>query len=392
MKRLISTVLAVVMLLSMFAISAFAEGEIEIINDPQDAEVEYVAPVTLTVEAEGENLQYQWYAWTVYGVWPLYDDEHGVEGADTASLTILSSDCRMNAIYFYCEVGNGVDFEDSDTAAVTVPHQPAGDYIYDASTHRVVCVCDTIMEAEGHTVVTGACVCGYDAANPVIQPPTILEDEIDYDHNVETGEDVELTVVAYGLELTYQWSWYNMDNDQFVPLTDNEHYVGTATDTLTVKNLQCNEDFRWYFCTVSNSEGSERTDGYSIYVNHKYDQLFADPFGHGDACVCGDNTGVYNHYDFDEDRICDECEYVFDAAAPKITSYSEDVAVENGHEPVTFKVVASGEGLTYQWFDWNGEALADDERYSGTNTATLTVTSVYDPESGLFDCADQCAY
>ena len=52
---------------------------------------------------------------------------------------------------------------------------------------------------------------------------------------------------------------------------------------------------------------------------------------------------------------------------------------------ITFTVVANGSDLTYQW-QRNGVNLTDVGKYSGTTTATLTVTNVMEEDEGNFTC------
>ena len=52
---------------------------------------------------------------------------------------------------------------------------------------------------------------------------------------------------------------------------------------------------------------------------------------------------------------------------------------------ITFMVEATGSDLTYQW-QRNGENLIDDDKYSGTTTATLTVMNVIEEDEGNFTC------
>ena len=88
----------------------------------------------------------------------------------------------------------------------------------------------------------------------------VLNADITRDDNgdiVTAGESVTFTAKAvgdWGEELTYKW--YDKDGNA---LEDGETYVGTDTDTLTVKtNISLNE--MGYYCVISGAYGSASTE------------------------------------------------------------------------------------------------------------------------------------
>ncbi len=69
--------------------------------------------------------------------------------------------------------------------------------------------------------------------------------------------------------------------------------------------------------------------------------------------------------------------------APVIVSQPENVDVERGGN-ITLSVVATGEGLSYQWFGPDGEPLSDsDGEIEGATSPTLRITN-----AGLDDAGD----
>lgn len=382
MKRLMSTILAVLMLLGMFSVTAFAAEGFVITADPEDTSAEFGAPVTLKVEAEGEGLSYQWYAWPENGIWPLNDDQHGVEGANTPSLTVPHADCRMNDIPFYCTVSNGEESETSATASVTVPHSGGLDYYYSETEHLVVCAtCKGQISMEPHQE---DCVCGYTEGAPE-KEPMFIEDAEDRHFAVENGEDVQIHHAVIGLDLTYKWSRYDSATGEYVSLANGEEYDGVNTDTLTIYGVHCAEGEVLYSCEARNTMGLVEMN-YTVTAYHSFDRYVSDGHGHTVQCVCGVDGWDDYHIDDDQDGNCDECAYVFHEKAPKITVQPADAFPKNGHAPLTYKVEATGEGLTYRWYSNEYGELEDDAHYQGTATDTLTVSSRFDPDEGEFDC------
>ncbi len=72
-------------------------------------------------------------------------------------------------------------------------------------------------------------------------------------------------------------------------------------------------------------------------------------------------------------------------AAPTVTQHPTAREVCNGGTAV-FAVTASGQGTLVYWWQKNGESLSDAGSYSGTRTATLTISPATAAEAGLYRC------
>lgn len=382
MKRVIGVLLTVCLLLGLVTVPAVAEEAIVITKQPVNAKVAFGETATFTVEAEGENLTYSWSNWAGY---PM-DDEAFV-GSNTNTLKVKAN-CELDGLTFTCEIFDGEEYAYSVPVDLTVTgHAEADGYAFDEKSHMSRCeYCGGFYGKEAHVYGDDLIcdVCEYTGGGE-IHSPVILQ-EASY-RSADYGEDIRFVIKAYGVGLSYQW--YRVIGDNSAPsekLTNGAKYAGTTTRVLTVKAVECVDDDYNYFCIVSNAAGNAITET-SCYVIEEYDVKQADAFMHEYRCQkCNEYGGCDSHFDTDSDGACDECEFVFPANAPKLTRQPEDHNdLKNGHETVTYKVTATGENLTYQWF-CAGSPLSDDEKFSGTNTNTLTVKSVYDEDAGIYDC------
>ncbi len=72
----------------------------------------------------------------------------------------------------------------------------------------------------------------------------------------------------------------------------------------------------------------------------------------------------------------------FDCTVPIIVSQPESVSVEEGGI-ATFRIVASGEGLSYQWFGPDGKPLTDSVRgIEGATTSSVRIIGVGSENAG----------
>src|SRR5262249_53681506 len=75
-------------------------------------------------------------------------------------------------------------------------------------------------------------------------------------------------------------------------------------------------------------------------------------------------------------------------AAPTITTQPVNVTVVAGH-PASFKVVATGDGLTYQWqkligVSWVNVSTVNTSAFTGATTANFTITSPVASDAGKY--------
>lgn len=381
-KRVWSILLTICMLFGLLTVPALAEDAVVITKQPEDAAVAFGETATFTVEAEGEDLTYTWYNWWGY---PMEDEAFA--GVDTNTLKVKAT-CEMNGITFICEISDGEEYVYTGPVEMKVTgHAEIAGYAFDEKSHMAYCdACDELHTKDAHVYGNDeVCdVCDYTEGGVIHEP--IIVQHVGHE-SAELGEDMIFTVKAYGVGLTYQWYLLDWENDTRTPLADGEKYSGVTTRALTVKGVDCETDDYAYLCVVTNAEGTAESEA-ACYVYTNTDAVETDAFYHEYVCAeCGEFEGTDWHFDTDCDGVCDECEYAFLANAPKLTSQPEDHnGLENGHETLTYKVTATGENLSYQWYA-DGSPVEDDDVFSGATTDTLTVKSVYDEELGIYDCA-----
>jgi subtilisin-like proprotein convertase family protein len=151
--------------------------------------------------------------------------------------------------------------------------------------------------------------------------------------NVCSGSNPSFTVTASGDgTLIYQWQTNGVN------LSNNNHYGGVATATLTVTNAGSTDAVN-YLCVVSGGCGSANSSGVALTVK----------------------------------------------AATAITGQPSAQNVCSGAN-ATFSVTASGDGVpAYQW-QTNGVNLSDSSHYGGSATGTLWVTNVSSVDAVNYRC------
>lgn len=388
--RVWSILLTLCLLMGVLSVGTYADG-IVITKQPVSVEAAAGEQVTLTVEAEGEDLRYAWYTTSGY---PL-GEYPGFVHADKATLVIESASCRYNDWEFFCEVYQENDWIASEHVTVTVPHKEPEpwNYFYHNATHIVFCDnCGSYHSEKPHEWGDGTLcdVCGYDAQNPVYTPPVFLNEY--QTENAAPGDDVEFYMDVYGQDVTYQWYKQKMSDDPdvtnpVVKLQNGNGISGVTTDRLTLESVTCDMSGYFFICEATNSAGVTEQDA-SLYVQHFIKEWKPMEGGayHMAYCICGEEQGSEYHVDKDCNGVCEVCKFTFPAGAPKITAQPKDAKVKNGHEPVKFTVAATGSNLTYQWYEM-GSPIEANEKFSGVDTPTLTVKSTYNKAEEEYDCA-----
>jgi len=183
-----------------------------------------------------------------------------------------------------------------------------------------------IDEGAYRCVVTGTCnISNSNPASLIVNPTSnITTQPIDIERCV--GETAGFSIVATG-GVTYQWKLDGVD------LVDNANITGTSTANLSINSVNLTDDGA-YTCIV-NSESSAP----AILTVHENTIINTQPTA---KTRCSDDN-------------------------------------------VIFTVNASGSALSYQWKK-DGSDLADGGTISGSNTETLSISSVVVSDQGNYTC------
>ena len=267
-KRVLALFLCLISLLTAFPVSARAEAApLQILQQPESRSVNMGDSVSTTVVAAGDGLTYQWY----------------YRNAGSSKFTKSSTT--------------------SDTYTTTMTKERDG--------RKVYCV---IKDAAGNSVTSDTVTLS------AIKPKITQQPE---SCSVKMGDTASATVVATGNGLSYQWYYRNANSSKFKKST-------TTTPT--------------YATTMT-----KERDGRKIY------------------CVIKDAAG--NSVTSDTVTLS--------AIKPKITQQPESCSVTAG-DPVSVTVVATGDGLTYQWYYRNAGSSQFQKSSTTTDTYTTTMTKARD--------------
>jgi len=333
---------------------------------------------TFSVVATGTTLTYQWYVNAGAGFVAVVNG--GVySGATTATLTITGATAAMNGYTYECLVsGACTPAVTSNTALLTVNTAPAitsqpttvtvcagsntsftvaatgagltyqwqvnsgagfanitAAAPYSGGTTATLTITGVTVAMNGYTyrvIINGTCtpsVTSNTATLNVNTAPAITSNPSST--TICAGFNTSYTVGATGAGLTYQWQvnsgagWTN--------LSTGGVYSGTNTATLIITGATVGMNGYQYECVVSGTcTPSATSSSATITVN----------------------------------------------APPSITTQPADAYFCSGGT-VTYTVSANGAGLTYQWQVNTGTGwinLTTSATYSGTNTATLTISGV----------------
>lgn len=149
---------------------------------------------------------------------------------------------------------------------------------------------------------------------------------------VVTGNDAVFSVTATGTGLTYSWE-ESVAGGPFTALAELAPYSGTNTNTLTIDNTPGSLNNNEYRCVVSGVSPCAPVESSSAILNVGNTGITTNP---SNVNLCNSGTAV-------------------------------------------FSVVASGDVNGYQWYEDQGfgpNPITEGGDYSGTNTATLTISNV----------------
>lgn len=322
--------------------------------------------ITLSVDATGSNLTYQWRKGT-----SNLSDGGNISGATTANLSITNADIT-DAGNYYCIVSGSCGTESSSLANVKVKKQTQ------IITHPVnVESCETkdisfSVDAEGENItyqwqkdgvnlsdggnisgstasllqmtaidntdegayrciITGDCgIQNSDPAQLTVYDKTIITTQ-PADKILCEGEQISLNVTAVGTALIYQWK------KDGVPLSNGGKISGATTSNLIINDAVLS-DAGIYSCEVSGLCDSENSTPVTVDVTA--------------------NTKISK-----QPQSKNTCE--------------GDIAV--------LSVEASGENLTYQW-QKDGVNLSDGGNIFGSLTSILTINNISSTDAGKYRC------
>ena len=307
-----------------------------ILAQPADATVAKGATAAFAVDAEGEDLTYQWYYQK-----PGETAWNAIQNNGTSAVYSITTAARHNGYSYRCEVTNSGGTVTSETAHLTVVSKPvitaqpgsvtvaegqdavftvevSGEeltyqWYYQKPGSTAWSACKNNGSSDSYTIATEARHNGYSyrckvtniagsmtseaARLTVVSMPTITAQPASM--TVAQGETATFTVEAAGEDLTYQWYYQKPGTTSWTACKN------TGTSATYSVTTEARHDGYSYRCKVSNALGSVYTDAASLTVT----------------------SGV----------------------TLAITSQPASVTVAKG-ETATFTVVAEGENLTYQWY------------------------------------------
>ncbi|XP_064407688.1 obscurin-like [Halichondria panicea] len=338
---------------------------------PSDVNAEAGGTATLTVEASGEGLSYQWFG---PGGNALTDVDGDIEGSNSSTLQIINAKSGDAGDYTVV-VTNSAGSVVSDAATLSIAQPTQGPTLaplilncsaeFLAESQQVSVSCTSSRDLDGldfecsfnDSSVTEGCgqfpffvsVAGASGSQTIVISATDPADGAGFTSTititttapeietqpesvgVEQGGSASFTVEASGAGLTYQWF-----GPGGVALTDSDGEIeGSTSGTLTVFNAEPG-DAGDYTVVVTNSAGSVTSDAASLSIG------------------------------------------------PAIDVQPSDVNAAEAGGTATFTVEASGEGLlSYQWFGPGGDALTDvDGDIEGSNSSTLQIINVESGDAG----------
>ena len=314
--------------------------------------------VSFSVKAQGDGVTYQWYykkaGQTAWNKW----------GARTTATTTATANATWNGMQVYCKVtdqyGNSVD---SNPATITIKQ-------------------DLKITAQ----------------------PT--------DKTVKLGESLTLSVKAEGIGLTYQWYYKKSGATSFSKWNGRTHASETVTPNASWNGIQL-------YCTVKDSSGNSldssvakitvtqdlkitaqptnktikegdsvtlslKAEGNGLTYQWYYKKAGATSFStwngrtHASETVTPNTTwnGIQLYCvvkDSSGKKVQSNTIKVLFSDVVTIVTQPTNVTAKTG-DNVTFKFVAEGVGLTYQWYYKKAGATAW-SKWNGRTTASTTATA-----------------
>ena len=320
---------------------------IEISAQPKDCSCQLGSTATFSVSATGSNISYQWQVYS-NGNWINCSAN---DGANTSTLTLTATTAR-NGLKYHC----------------------------------------VITDAYQSSLVSN------EATLTVISPITISSQPTDYTGPVD--EKAHFTVTANGKDLSYQWQ-YNKDG-KWTNLSGST----AVTNDYSIK-IKDSLDGRKYRCVITDADSNIiTTDTVILHVDRpdveleiktqpkNYSGIIGDKakfkvvavgngltyqwqyYKNGDWVNLSGNSALTSEYSITIKEALDGRKYrcvITDANEVTVTSNSAKLSIERPYvelsitsqpkdyfgqlgEKAKFKVVAEGNGLTYQWqYNKNGQ-------------------------------------
>ena len=343
----------------------YGDVELEITAQPESVYAKTGTNAVFTVEAEGEDLTYQWeYRTSATGSWKITTQT----GNKTASLTIPATVAR-NGYQYRCVITDGAGNKiESDAATLSV---------FGIKT----------------------------------QPKSVA---------ANVGNTVKFTVSAIGDGLSYQWQWRKNDASSWASTT----VTGNKTDTISVAATAARNGYQ-YRCKVTDAAGNVvYSNGATLTVNATALAITAQPesvsaklndtakftvaasgdgltyqwqwrknassswasttvTGNKTAAISVTVTNARNGYQY-RCKITDAAGKILYSDAATLTVATSGLTITSQpksvsaklNDAVSFTVAASGEGLTYQW-QYRSSATGSWKvtTLTGAKTATLKATA-----------------
>ncbi|MBI3141325.1 MAG: immunoglobulin domain-containing protein, partial [Bacteroidetes bacterium] len=303
--------------------------------------------------------------------------------------------------------------------------------VYSGATTLTLTLTDVTAGMDGYDyrcVVSGACIPSDFSASASLAVHTVPTFTVNPSStNYCTGDDIVFTTTVSGSSLGYQWQEDN--GGGFSNLSNNATYSGVNTTSLTISSAGAGLDGYDYRLVATNT-GCGSTNSSSATISNSASPSVTISPSDATVCVNGDPTfsitasGASLTYQWQEDNgagftnlanggvystVTTAMLTITDATAamngydyrcvvssgtcPSATSASANLTVNSPPsistnpantaacigDNITFSVVATGTGLTYQWQEDQGSGfsnLANGGSYSNVTTADLDISGI----------------